>query len=46
MSAPVRIELAFVLEQDGFVLDIEHQGDSRVLALFGPSGSGLSLIHI
>jgi molybdate transport system ATP-binding protein len=40
MSAPVRIELAFVLEQDGFVLDIEHQGDSRVLALFGPSGSG------
>jgi molybdate transport system ATP-binding protein len=32
MSAPVRIDLAFTLEQDGFVLAIDHHAASRVLA--------------
>ena len=40
MTTPVRIDLAFTVAQDGFVLEIDHHGDSRVLALFGPSGSG------
>jgi molybdate transport system ATP-binding protein len=40
VSGPVRIDLAFTLEQEGFSLEIDHHAESRVLALFGPSGSG------
>jgi molybdate transport system ATP-binding protein len=43
MSTPVRIDLAFTLEQDGFELAIDHHAHSRVLALFGPSGSGKTM---
>ena len=36
MNAPVRIDLSFRLEQDTFVLEVDHSAGG-VLALFGPS---------
>jgi molybdate transport system ATP-binding protein len=38
------IELAFTLEQGGFILDVQERLPHRVTVLFGPSGAGKTTI--